>query len=156
MSIHTFRKRLSFIWGCFFPVSILKTNVFPFTAKWANKVVLWRRMEPIQPFNNIWFNIYIRYSTLFFVFLWLPSNITSFLNFQNNNMTRIIMSLSPDRDQMIKLWFAFSIACNTAFVSASSWEDIIKDVKVKLECSIFDNSSSEDRMTVSAFIFAKQ
>ena len=71
-------------------------------------------------------------------------------------MTRIIMSLSPDGDQMVILWFAFSVACNTAFVSASSWEDIIKDVKVKLECSIFNNSASEDRMTVSAFIFAKQ
>ena len=37
--IHTFLTRWSFIWGCLFSVSILKTNIFHFTTKSANIVV---------------------------------------------------------------------------------------------------------------------
>ena len=56
------------------------------------------------------------------------------------------------------LWFASSsnaFACNTTFVSATSWEDIKQIVRIKLQVLIFDTSAWEDRMVVLVFIFAK-
>ena len=49
------------------------------------------------------------------------------------------MSVSADGDQMVILSFLSSydtFACNTTYVSASSWEDVKEDIRLKLNFQI--------------------
>ena len=99
-----------------------KTNVFPFTKKWTEIVVIpWTQSHGTQSTHQIYLIQYLYQISqpFFYIFFpWPSPKVQYHLNFQSNEVTRITMSVSPDGDRMVIVSFVSSnhiFACNTTF-----------------------------------------